>query len=151
MSPLNCHPTICNYVCQGQWLSYHCPRCEVNITLVYNQNSVIAGLFLLLCVRPLPFFFAALFRGTVSLSSPCILVLIFDLARPDSQIRCTRVYFFFLMITHRSTVLSIFGASLSEPHIVEFAVNFLYIYICHTLCLSHFLLLFCVCQLFVDV
>ena len=33
-----------------------------------------------------------------------------------------------------STKVMFFGASLSEPHIDEFAVNFLYIYICHTSC-----------------
>ena len=42
----------------------------------------------------------------------------------------------------------IIGASLSEPHIDEFAVNFLYIYISVVRrAVSHFLLLFCVCQL----
>ena len=43
------------------------------------------------------------------------------------------------------------GASLSEPHIDEFAVNFLYIYIYISVvgrAVSHFLLLFCVSQLF---
>ena len=47
----------------------------------------------------------------------------------------------------------IIGVSLSEPHIDEFAVNFLYniIYIYISVvrrAVSHFLLLFCVSQLF---
>ena len=43
------------------------------------------------------------------------------------------------------------GASLSEPHIDEFAVNILYIYTYISVirrAVSHFLLLFCVSQLF---
>jgi len=47
ISPLNCHPTISNYVCQGQSLSYHCPRCEVNITLVTKTPSLWVYFYLL--------------------------------------------------------------------------------------------------------
>jgi len=45
--------------------------------------------------------------------------------------------------------ICVIGVSLSEPHIDEFAVNFLYIYISVVRrAVSHFLLLFCVSQLF---
>ena len=45
-------------------------------------------------------------------------------------------------------VAHVVGASLSEPHIDEFAVNFLYIRISVVRrTISHFLPLFCVCQL----
>ena len=46
----------------------------------------------------------------------------------------------------------IIGVSLSEPHIDEFAVNFLYIYIYISVvrrAVSRFLLLFCVCQTYI--
>jgi len=41
-----------------------------------------------------------------------------------------------ILITPRwqSTPEPVIGVSLSEPHIDEFAVNLLYMYICHTLC-----------------
>ena len=53
----------------------------------------------------LPFFLP---HYSEALSSPCILVLMFDLTRPDSQFLCTCVYYYyFIVFTHRSTVLSI--------------------------------------------
>jgi len=38
-----------------------------------------------------------------SLCAACLYII----ARPDSQFLCTHVYFFFFVVTHRSTVLSI--------------------------------------------
>jgi len=46
-------------------------------------------------------------------------------------------------------VVNSYWASLSEPHIDEFAVNFLYISVVRR-AVSHFLLLFCVCQTYIS-